>query len=1060
MKNLRVIIKMLILIISVSRGFAQTSASCPFITPVATPSSICPGQCTNLSATALLTKTTTTYSVQSIPHAPPIAYGAGGGTGVSVNIDDVWSNVINLPFSFCFYGNVYNQIIIGSNGNLSFDLTRAGLFCPWSFTGTVPSTTNLGATSNPGNIFGPYHDIDPSVCGNVNYYTTGTAPCRKFIVSYNNICQYSCTSIKSRHMIVLNELTNYIDVYVESKPTCASWNGGRAVIGIQNNGGTQGIAAPGRNTGNWSVSTPEGWRFVPNGVNNWSITWSGPSGTIASNTLGPVNVCPTTNTTYTASLSITNCNNSVSTFTNTVSVNITSPVTPTFSSISPICQGGNISLPTTSNNGIIGTWSPAPNNNTTTTYTFTPNSNQCALTNSVTISVNQPTNSTTNQTICGNQLPYNWNGLVLNSSGTSTVTLTSSSGCDSIATLNLSINPTQTSTTNTTICDGQLPYVWNGISINSSGTTTTQLVSSLGCDSLAILNLNVNSSYITQSNLTICDVQLPYQWNGLTFNGSGSQTAYLTSIYGCDSLSTLNLTVNPTQTSTTNLTICQDELPFYWNGLSITSSGNQSVSLISQNGCDSVANLNLSVNQLITPTFTQLQSICIGDTFSNLPSTSLEGISGTWSPNFTNQATTTYNFTPDTGQCSQNSQMTVVVNNLTVPTFSQPGAICQYEYLPPLPTQSQNGITGTWSPLINNGITTQYTFTPQFGSCSDTVEMQIVVNSNPIINLYSSTNETCGNSNGSISINSISPGTAPFNWTINGVSNSTGNFSNLSSGSYQIVVQDSNYCKDTIQISVLNIPGPTIINSTSSPSNCGLSDGLISIDSITGGTGPFSITVNGVNYINTAVIDSLASGNYTISVTDNNGCQLSSNVTVSATGGPNANFDLNPSQGQAPLLVSFSNTSTTPNAQFYWNLGLPNSDTTAFQPQSQIYNSEGTYQVTLIASNGIVACNDTITKVIFVDLDALLIIPNIFSPNGDGANDNFFITSEGMKSLDVTIFNRWGTVMSNFDGIAGSWDGRNGKGELATDGTYFYIVTGSTNDSKPIDVRGYLMLVR
>ena len=142
-------------------SISQTSSSCPFITPVANPATICSGQCSNLTATALLTKTTTTYTVQSIPHAPPIAYGAAGGTGVSVNTDDVWGSVINLPFNFCFYGVVYNKILIGSNGNLSFDLTRAGLFCPWSYTGSVPSTTNLGASSTHGNIFGPFHDIDP-----------------------------------------------------------------------------------------------------------------------------------------------------------------------------------------------------------------------------------------------------------------------------------------------------------------------------------------------------------------------------------------------------------------------------------------------------------------------------------------------------------------------------------------------------------------------------------------------------------------------------------------------------------------------------------------------------------------------------------------------------------------------------------------------------------------------------------------------------------------------------------------------------------------------------------
>jgi len=257
MRTINSLFLALLFVFYCSFSFSQTAASCPFISPVASPSTLCAGQCSDLTATALLTKTTTTYSVQSIPHAPPIPYNQAGGTGVSINTDDVWSGQITLPFNFCFYGVSYNRVLIGSNGNLSFRFADAGGFCPWSYTASVPSTNLV----NMGSIFGPYHDIDPSVCGSIKYYTTGTAPCRKFIVSYNTICQFSCTSIRSIHMIVLNELTNYIDVYVQAKPTCTGWNGGRAVIGIQNPAGTVGIAAPGRNTGAWTVTTPEAWRL-------------------------------------------------------------------------------------------------------------------------------------------------------------------------------------------------------------------------------------------------------------------------------------------------------------------------------------------------------------------------------------------------------------------------------------------------------------------------------------------------------------------------------------------------------------------------------------------------------------------------------------------------------------------------------------------------------------------------------------------------------------------------------------------------------------------------------
>ena len=192
-------------------------------------------------------------------------------------------------------------------------------------------------------------------------------------------------------------------------------------------------------------------------------------------------------------------------------------------------------------------------------------------------------------TICDDQLPYTWNGLTFNAAGSQTTTLTSAAGCDSVATLNLSVTPTVTSTTNITICDDQLPYTWNGLTFTCSGSQTATLNSAAGCDSVATLNLTVNPVVTSTTNITVCDDQLPYTWNGITFNAGGSQTATLTTAAGCDSLATLNLTVNPVVTSSTNLTICDDQLPYTWNGLTFNSSGSQTATLTTAAGCDSVA---------------------------------------------------------------------------------------------------------------------------------------------------------------------------------------------------------------------------------------------------------------------------------------------------------------------------------------------------------------------------------------------------------------------------------------------------------------------------------------
>lgn len=292
-----------ILLLTQNLGLSQ-SIPCPYVNAGPDQNADCSSSqgCSNLVATFLDIRETSSYTVETLPHNTPIAYNEPGGTPVSLNIDDVWSGVLNLPFTFCFYGQTYNQLLVGSNGNLNFNLGSASGYCPWAFTASCPSPNLV----NMGNIFGVYHDIDPSVCGYINYYIVGAAPCRQFIVSYDIICQFSCTSITSRHMIVLNETTNYIDVYVESKPLCLNWNGGRAIIGLQNSAGTTGITAPGRNSNpTWTVTTPEAWRFKPSGTELYSLEWFQGATSLGSN--DSITVCPANQTTYTAQFTYTQC---------------------------------------------------------------------------------------------------------------------------------------------------------------------------------------------------------------------------------------------------------------------------------------------------------------------------------------------------------------------------------------------------------------------------------------------------------------------------------------------------------------------------------------------------------------------------------------------------------------------------------------------------------------------------------------------------------------------------------------------------------------------------------
>lgn len=236
-----------------------------------------------LSADVFESGETTSYVVCSIDYSPPFPF--NGGTGFSIGTDDVWSNVVNLPFDFCFFGNNYTQMIVGSNGLVSFDVAQAGGYCGWGFNAPCP---NPALPLNA--VFGVYHDIDPSVCGGANYSILGTAPCRVFVVNYNDICQYSCNGLRSTSQIVFYETTNVIEVYVQSKSTCLGWNNGNALIGIQNATGTTGFVPDGRQTGPWTANN-EAWRFTPNGAANFDVNWYDQTGFLGSGLT--LDFCPT-----------------------------------------------------------------------------------------------------------------------------------------------------------------------------------------------------------------------------------------------------------------------------------------------------------------------------------------------------------------------------------------------------------------------------------------------------------------------------------------------------------------------------------------------------------------------------------------------------------------------------------------------------------------------------------------------------------------------------------------------------------------------------------------------
>lgn len=202
---------------------------------------------------------TDTYAVNSIPYVP---YPWVGANTFVVTTDDTWSQLYPIPFDFCFFGQTYNQFVIGSNGQISFDPSRAGLGNAWATSGQIAPFNDPDMNNT---IMGCYHDIDFNVGGSVTWDTIGVAPCRKLIINWTSVPMFSCNSMIDSQQVVLHEFTNLIEVNLGAKPVCATWNSGVAHQGIQNAAATTAFMVPGRNGTVWGPVNNDSWEFNPAG---------------------------------------------------------------------------------------------------------------------------------------------------------------------------------------------------------------------------------------------------------------------------------------------------------------------------------------------------------------------------------------------------------------------------------------------------------------------------------------------------------------------------------------------------------------------------------------------------------------------------------------------------------------------------------------------------------------------------------------------------------------------------------------------------------------------------
>jgi gliding motility-associated-like protein len=204
---------------------------------------------------------------------------------------------------------------------------------------------------------------------------------------------------------------------------------------------------------------------------------------------------------------------------------------------------------------------------------------------------------------------YDFNGAILSAAGTYIDTVPGTNGCDSIVTLNLTVHPIERTSLQAEICDGEV-FNFEGTDLTVSGTYLDTLASQFGCDSIITLDLVVNPVYDVIIDFTICEGQ-SYDFNGTLLSVAGTYVDTLTTIAGCDSVRTLNLTVLPILRENISVELCEGEV-FDFNGLILDSTGSYIDTLASSIGCDSVVFLDLIVHEIRYST--DSIEICEGET--------------------------------------------------------------------------------------------------------------------------------------------------------------------------------------------------------------------------------------------------------------------------------------------------------------------------------------------------------------------------------------------------------------------------------------------------------------
>ena len=424
---------------------------------------------------------------------------------------------------------------------------------------------------------------------------------------------------------------------------------------------------------------------------------------------------------------------------------------------------------------------------------------------------------------------------------------------------------------------------------------------------------------------------------------------------------------------------------------------------------------------------------------------------------------------------SINGENTVCAGESTTISFDlNGGTLYNIIYSDGTNTFTEVGIPNGFTVEVNPTVNTTYTLesvTSIDNTClaiipngAVTVEVNELSSTASVTSEFNGFGVSCnGSSDGEITVTPII-GTPPFSfeWIDGSITPTVGD---LAPGIYTITVTDGSGCTEEVSATITEPPPINLSFSTIEPECFGDNNGAISIDTIIGGNGPYTYSLDGLPL---QVVSGfpvfapfLEAGNYDITIQDSEGCESETTVNVAAPTEFTADLgrDTTILLGDSIDLEVFFNFDPD---SILWTSTFGDACISC-TAQNVMPTSTSLYSVFASDTSG---CNTTTEILITVEKPRRVFIPNAFSPNGDGTNDRFFINSSTEVELitKFTIFDRWGEIVFNVDNSQpndprSGWDGFF-LNEALNPGVFVYVVEVLFVDGEQKLYSGDVTLVR